>query len=186
MQPLDHYRGPRLRPLEHIRRTNRTLLRLSQQTLTLPRRPPAAGPGGGCARRPVGTYLYLHAVGDGNPVAVPCLARQGAERGTDSCDPRDQQLSGSHVRRVLEKYNIRTLAHGYPARPVRYGFSATKYSQILSRHGGNGVLGMFFRRGRVQTDQRWDEGVGAGGGQLGSSARARRSLAPASHARVFF
>jgi hypothetical protein len=46
-------------------------------------------PGVGCARRPVGTYLYLHAVGGGNPVAVLCLARQGAERGTDNCDPRD-------------------------------------------------------------------------------------------------
>jgi hypothetical protein len=33
------------------------------------------GPGGGCARRPVGTYLYLHPVGGGNPIAVPCLAR---------------------------------------------------------------------------------------------------------------
>jgi hypothetical protein len=30
-------------------------------------------------------------------------------------------------------------------------------------------------------DQRWDEGVGAGGGQLGRSARTRRSLAVASH-----
>ena len=28
------------------------------------------GPRGGCARRPVGTYLYLHAVGANNPVAV--------------------------------------------------------------------------------------------------------------------
>jgi hypothetical protein len=42
-----------------------------------------------------------------------------------------------------------------------------------------------FWRGRVRTDQRWDEGVGAGGGQLGSSARARRSLATANHTRVF-
>jgi hypothetical protein len=33
-------------------------------------------------------------------------------------------------------------------------------------------------------DQRWDEGVGASGGQRGSTARARRSLATASHARV--
>jgi hypothetical protein len=49
---------------------------------------------------PVGTYLYLHAVDAGNHVAVPCLAREGAARGTDSCDPRDQQLSGSPVRRV--------------------------------------------------------------------------------------
>jgi hypothetical protein len=29
----------------------------------------------GCARRPVGTYLYFHAVGAGNPVAVPGMAR---------------------------------------------------------------------------------------------------------------
>jgi hypothetical protein len=43
----------------------------------------------------------------------------------------------------------------------------------------------FFLRGRVRTDQRLDEGVGAGGGQLGSSARARRSLAAANPARVF-
>jgi hypothetical protein len=31
------------------------------------------------------------------------------------------------------------------------------------------------------TDQRWDEGVGVGGGELESSARARRSLADAIH-----
>jgi hypothetical protein len=39
------------------------------------RRRSGGGPGGGCASRPVGTYLYLHAVGAGNPIAVPCLAR---------------------------------------------------------------------------------------------------------------
>jgi hypothetical protein len=63
-------------------------------------------------------------------------------------------------------------------------FSATEYSQILSRYGGNDVCGLFFWRGRVRTDQRWDEGVGAGGGQLRSSARARRSQEAASPARV--
>jgi hypothetical protein len=35
----------------------------------------AAAPEGGCVRRPVGTYLYLHAVGACNHVAVPGLAR---------------------------------------------------------------------------------------------------------------
>jgi hypothetical protein len=35
----------------------------------------AAAPERVCARMPVGTYLYLHAVGAGNPVAVSCLAR---------------------------------------------------------------------------------------------------------------
>jgi hypothetical protein len=39
------------------------------------RRRNGGGPGEGCARMPVGTYLYLHAVGASNPVAVPCLAR---------------------------------------------------------------------------------------------------------------
>jgi hypothetical protein len=68
----------------------------------------------------------------------------------------------------LEKHNIRTPTQGSPARPVRYVFSATKY---------------FWRR-RVRTDRRRDEGVGAGGGQLGSSARARRSLAVANPARA--
>jgi hypothetical protein len=47
-----------------------TLARLSAR-----RRSSGGAPGGGCARKPVGTYLYLHAVGAGNPVAVPCLAR---------------------------------------------------------------------------------------------------------------
>jgi hypothetical protein len=37
--------------------------------------PAAGGPGGGRARMPVGTYLYLHAVCVGNPIAVPCMER---------------------------------------------------------------------------------------------------------------
>jgi hypothetical protein len=45
----------------------------------------------GCARRPVGTYLYLHAVGASNLVAVLGLARWGlnevpaAIRGINNC-----------------------------------------------------------------------------------------------------
>jgi hypothetical protein len=93
-------------------------------------------------------------------------------------------MSGSPVRRVLKKHSIRTPMLGSPARPIRYVFSATKYSQIFSRHGGNDVCGLCFWRGNVHTDQRRDEGVGACGGELGSSASARRSLAAASPARV--
>jgi hypothetical protein len=37
--------------------------------------PAPAGGAAKCARRPVGTYLYLHAVGAGNPIAVPGMAR---------------------------------------------------------------------------------------------------------------
>jgi hypothetical protein len=137
------------------------------------RRRNGGGPGGGCARRPVGTYLYLHAVGAGNPVAVPILARWGAERGTDSCDPRDQHLSGSPVRRVLEKHNIRTPTQESPARPIRYVLSATKYSQILSRPVGYEDCGMFFgkeRYGRISGGTRmlelaadiWEAALGHG------------------------
>jgi hypothetical protein len=88
---------------------------------------------------PVGTYLSLHGVGVGNLVAVPCLARSGAERGTGSCDPRDQQLSGSHVRRVLENHNIRTLTLRSPARPVRYVFSRL-HIHIYSPNMGAGAV----------------------------------------------
>jgi hypothetical protein len=52
---------------------------------------------------PVGNYyLHVHAAGARKHVAVPCLARLGAKRGSGSCEPRDQQLSARHVRRVLE------------------------------------------------------------------------------------
>jgi hypothetical protein len=39
------------------------------------RRRSGGSPGRGCARRPVGTHLYLHGVGASNHVAVLCLAR---------------------------------------------------------------------------------------------------------------
>jgi hypothetical protein len=39
------------------------------------RRRNGGGPGGGCASMPVGTYLYLHAVGASDYVAVPSLTR---------------------------------------------------------------------------------------------------------------
>jgi hypothetical protein len=45
--------------------------------------------------------------------------------------------------------------------------------------GAGAAFAKCFWRRRVRTDHRWDEGVGAGGGQLGSIARARRSLAVA-------
>jgi hypothetical protein len=47
------------------------------------------GPGGECARTPVGTYLYLHAVGAGNNVAMLGMAWQGAKRGIGNCNSRD-------------------------------------------------------------------------------------------------
>jgi hypothetical protein len=40
-----------------------------------PRRRSGGGPGGGCARMPVVTYLSVHAVGASKLVPVPCLTR---------------------------------------------------------------------------------------------------------------
>jgi hypothetical protein len=67
------------------------------------RRRGGGGPGGGA-------LASLHAVGSSNYVAVLCLARQGAKRGTGSCGPRDQKLSGSYVRMGLE-IEISALLH---------------------------------------------------------------------------
>jgi hypothetical protein len=39
------------------------------------RRRNGCGPGGGYARKPTGTHPLLLVVGDGSPIAVPCLAR---------------------------------------------------------------------------------------------------------------
>ena len=49
------------------------LLRLTFYIIGVRRRRSGGGPGVGCARMPVGTYLYLHAVSVGDRVAVPYL-----------------------------------------------------------------------------------------------------------------
>jgi hypothetical protein len=51
------------------------LLPLEVDNLGARRRRSGGGHGEGCARRPVGTNLYLHAVGASNPVAVLGLTR---------------------------------------------------------------------------------------------------------------
>jgi hypothetical protein len=50
--------------------------------------------------------------------------------------------------------------------------------------GAGAAFAKCFSRRRVRTDQRRDEGVGAGGGRLESIARTRRSLAVASPASL--
>jgi hypothetical protein len=92
----------------------------------------------------------------------------GAKRGTGSCDLRDHLLSESYVRH-----------HG----DLPVGLSDVFFSRLNTQHiyspdkGAGAVSAKCFWRRRVRTDQRWDAGVGAGGGQPGSIARARRSLA---------
>jgi hypothetical protein len=53
---------------------------------------------------------------------------------------------------------------------------------LLSKGQGRCMRNIFWRK-RLRTDQRWDEGVRAGGGQPGSTARARHSLVIVSHVR---
>jgi hypothetical protein len=67
------------------------------------------------------------------------------------------------------------------------GLSDLSFPRLNTRkytpdEGAGAAFAKYFWRGRVQTDKRWDESVGACGGQLGSSAKARRSLAVAIHA----
>jgi hypothetical protein len=93
-------------------------------------------------------------------------------------------LTGSHVRRVLAKKIISVHKH----KDLPLGHSDMFFRQVNTRKyspvtAGTMSENCFWRR-KVRTDQRWDEGVGAGGGQLGSTARAQRSLAVASPARV--
>jgi hypothetical protein len=81
------------------------------------RRRSGGRPGWGCARMPVDTCLYLHAVGASNHVAVPCLARYMAKRGTGSYNPRDPR---NPCTKSFGNQNIRKQALRSPARLVRY------------------------------------------------------------------
>jgi hypothetical protein len=58
------------------------------------RRRSGGGPGRGCARGPVSTYFYLHAVRTGNRIVVPCLG-----------DENGRGLNGvpAHAIRVINK-----------------------------------------------------------------------------------
>jgi hypothetical protein len=72
------------------------------------RRRSSGGPGGGCARMPVGTHPHLLVVGVGNPIAVPSLARLGARRvKSGGCDPRISSCREASIRRAFK--NIRCI-----------------------------------------------------------------------------
>jgi hypothetical protein len=107
---------------------------------------------------------------------MPCLAWYGAKPCTSMCDPRDQQVLGSHIRRVLENHDIRTLALRSPAWPVRYAFRFSILLRYRSIWGDGACFFAIFLARRVRTDKRRVEGVGASGGHPGSSAREWRSL----------
>jgi hypothetical protein len=89
-------------------------------------------PGVGCTHMPVGTYLYLHAVGAVNHVAVPCLARLGARRGDiRRLRSAGQQLSGRFSAEGFYEYYVYTSVKiARSASPIF--FSRLDTSQILS------------------------------------------------------
>jgi hypothetical protein len=77
----------------------------------------------------------------------------------------------------METHNIRTIALRSPARGVRYVFSRLNIQRYSPDKGEGTVFANIFLRKGVRTDQRWAAGIGASGGQPGSTANARRSLA---------
>jgi hypothetical protein len=114
---------------------------------TTSRRPPAAQrrrPRRGCARTPASTYLYLHAVGVGNSVAVPCLARHGAKRGTGTCDPLINTCRHALCRGFWKsKYTHTNTKTSRSGRPIC--FFAAEYPHVLFRQGdGGGVCEISF------------------------------------------
>jgi hypothetical protein len=90
-----------------------------------------------------------------------------------------KQLSRSHVLRVWKSRYLYTITEiSRSARPIC--FFATKYPLIPSRKGGGGgVYEILFWRKGARTAPRSDAGVRASGGQPGSGAMARCSLAVA-------
>jgi hypothetical protein len=84
-------------------------------------------------------------------------------------------MSGSNVRGVWKKHDFRKPAQGSPARLVRHALS--RLNTYIYSHVKAGTMSTkCFWRGRVRTDQLWEEGVRACSGQPGSSTRLWRSL----------
>jgi hypothetical protein len=109
------------------------------------RRRRGGGLGEECARRPVGTYLYLHAVGGGNHVAVPCLARWGANE-VPAAAIRGMSICREAMYRGCWKIMISVYTWISRSGSPRC-FFVTKYSQILSRQrGGGGVCEVFLEK----------------------------------------
>jgi hypothetical protein len=119
------------------------------------RRPPAAQRRRSrreCACMPFGTYLYLHTVGVGNHVAVLGFARLGAKQCTGSYDPRDHQLSGSHVRRVWKsKYPYLNTRISRSASLIRL-FSRLNSRRYSPNKGLGAASAKYFWRKGVRTD----------------------------------
>jgi hypothetical protein len=111
------------------------------------------GPGGGCARRPVG------------------IEKDTAVRSARSTVVRNTLYIG------FFRNNLFTLpAPRSPARHVRYVFRGQILLDIVLLKGGGACISKGCAVRMARPDQRWDAGVGAGGGQPGINAMARRSL----------
>jgi hypothetical protein len=73
-------------------------------------------------------------------------------------------------------HNTRTTTLRSSARLVRYVFSRLKTLKYSPDKAAGAVHVKYVLARRVRTDQRWDAGVGAGGGHPGSCAREGRSV----------
>jgi hypothetical protein len=95
------------------------------------------GPGGGCARRPVGAPSPPRD-GRWKPRSRARLSTATGAKRADSSIRRISSCRESHVHRAFEKINICAIpAPRSPARPVRYVFSHTNTHEYnLSLRGG--------------------------------------------------
>jgi hypothetical protein len=113
-------------------------------------------------------------VGADNPIAMPGLARSGARR--SEIFHADEKLSGSLNAEGFQ--NIRyTPGSRSSARLVRHFFSMLNAPPILSCLWVGHVLDAYLGGEEGTGGFELAAGVGAGDGQPGSNARARRSLA---------
>jgi hypothetical protein len=136
----------------------------------------AAAPEGGALASPSASP-HLPVVGAGNPVAVPGLARWGAKRADSSirgiCSCRE-----SHVHRAFEKIiSVQYRRQDLPLGPSDMFFRVHILLNTALLRGVGPALRQRLMARRVRPDQLWEAGVGAGGGQPGSSAKKGRSLA---------
>jgi hypothetical protein len=102
----------------------------------------------GCTRTPVGN-TPASTWSRWNPCSCAMLGMVGAKRDTGSCVPRDHQLSGSLVVRMIFENNICTHQHHDLPLGLPGIFFAIKYLHILYRKGnGGGMFETLFGEGR--------------------------------------
>jgi hypothetical protein len=136
------------------------------RTMGARRRRSGGGPGGGCARMPVGTYPHLLVAGAGNYIAVSRMARLGARRGETRQlrSVRSVAVGKPRYGGRLKLQSIHYQRQYLPLGPSDVFFK-TIYSQDTVPFWGLGAVSQeCVEARRVRPDHRWNVCVGAGRG----------------------